>query len=440
MNEHPYIKYAQALLMEEYNLSSVNGISVDHIFSEIEKGLSCFRMRVAESFEGKTKVKYIFDKIEKGAPDKGVFLSPNAITSDIQAKNLWGAAIKYLKQGKALDLNKSVDIGMSEVPITGEFLSFSEKGNISRGNSKSSMLCQGLGLIATLTPLKPCLQYKIGKKGSPETFNVCIIPDLPVDKMRDFIYIFKRMRIRQLDTNLMIGNVASETKGKKGQEKTTYSPKRPQIFNGNFPNPPKSSALGSITLLGAIGEFAKQSEISDKAKDVLESLKDAPMYMIKYGGATTFSYNHYVVDLAKESKLQIVVDSLYYSKLYNQDRRTSTNTEYQKFDLFTSRFLQLFMPAAFKDFLSFRAEYPEPINILLNTYFIKMEKINQEIVSSARLLGKWLNQVAFFAAKEEVKDKEGKPTYWGDLRKVKSKVLVELESSIFAAKTGDALI
>jgi len=167
-------------------------------------------------------------------------------------------------------------------------------------------------------------------------------------------------------------------------------------------------------------------------------LKDATIYMIKYGGASTFTYNHYIIDLAKEDKLSTIIDSLYYSKLYNQDRRINTNTEYQKFDIFSSRFLQLFTPSAFKDFLSFRGEYPESINTLLITYFTKMEKIDSQIVASAKQLGKWLNLVAYFAAKSEIK--EGVPHYWEELRKVKSKVLVELESSTFSAKTGDALI
>jgi len=170
----------------------------------------------------------------------------------------------------------------------------------------------------------------------------------------------------------------------------------------------------------------------------LESLKDTEMYLIKYGNAKVFKYNHYVVDLAKDGKLKTIVDSVYYSKLYNQDRRSSTNTEYQKFDLFTSRFLQLFNHSAFKDFLAFRAEYPNEVTILFNTYFTKMEKIDTNIVTSARILGKWLNQVAYFAAKNEIK--EGEPNYWENLRKMKAKVLVELESSTFSAKSGNALI
>ncbi len=436
MMQHPYIRYAQALLMNENQLSSTEEITVEHIKSEIANGLNTFRMQPMESIDSKDKVKYCFVKMQKGDPKKGIFLSPNSITSDIQAKNLWNAANSYLTTINKDNINILTSIGMSEVPVTGEFLSFSENNNIGRGKPKATIMEQGLGLITTLTSKKPCLQYKIGKKGQPDTFNVCIIPDLSLKKMIDFIYIFKKMMLQQLDNNLMIGNVIPDT-NKKG-EIILYIPKRPLIFNGNFPNPPKSSALGSIALIGAIGEFTKQTDISDKAKSVLESLKDTTMYMITLGGANTFSYNHYIIDLAKNARLNTVVDSLYYSKLYNQVRRTSSNSEYQKFDLFTSRFLQLFTAPAFKDFLSFRAEYPEPVKTLFNIYFIKMERISPNIVTSARQLGKWLNLVAYFAAKEEIK--EGSQNYWEEIRKVKSKVLVELESSTFSAKTGNALI
>lgn len=439
MIEHPYIRYAQALLMEENNLDSVDEIKLTHINREITKGLDAFRMQPIRGFVGKENVEYGFKRLEKGDTKNGVYLSPNSISTDMQAKNLWKAAIDYLNNSTC-DLTKITNLSMSQVPIAGEFLAFSESGTIGRGNPKSSIAEQGFGIISTLTLLKPCLQYKIGKKGKTEMFNVCIIPDLPLDKMRDFIFVFKRMRDQQLGSELFIGKVVEE-KNKKGEKTGHYSPKRPTIYNGNFLNPPKSSALGSVALLAAIGEFARQSEVSNKAMHVLDSLKKTTIYLIKYGGATTFTYNHYVVDLAKEGKLREVIDCLYYSKLYNQESRRNDNIEYQKFDLFTSRFLQLFTPASFKDFLSSRAEYPEGVRILLNTYFIKMEKINSEIVVSARQLGKWLNLVAFLVAQSEVKtSQEEKRKYWEDIRKVKAKVLVELESTTFAAKTGDALV
>lgn len=76
MNEHPYIRYAQALLMVENNLSSINEITLEHIKNEIEKGLNSFRVRPSGSIAGKSKVQYVFDRIEKGDTKKEFFFLP----------------------------------------------------------------------------------------------------------------------------------------------------------------------------------------------------------------------------------------------------------------------------------------------------------------------------------------------------------------------------
>ncbi|MCL4484690.1 MAG: type I-PGING CRISPR-associated protein Cas8c/Csp2 [Bacteroidetes bacterium] len=435
---HPYIRYAQALIMSENDLKDCDEITAAQIIAEIENGLNSFRVQPIQTTEGKDKVKFDFAKIEKGDPKKGVFLAPNILSKDKFSRFIWNEGNTLSAALKKDTSNKLDDISMSVAPIAGEYLSFSLQGNIGRGNPKVSLLEKGLSAITTLTQTKPCLQYRINKKGMPEMFNVSIIPDLPIKELKSFIQFFKWMLKAETSSNLMYGNVVATKTGKGITEKTTYEAKRPLIFKGNFPNPPRSSALGSIALLGAIGEFAKEAKYSERAKTVLDSLKGATMYLVKYGGATTFTYNHHVINLAKDGKLKSIVDSLYYTKLYNQDRRSSSNSEYQKFDLFTSRFLQLFNHAAFKDFLAFRAEYPIYLMCPFHTYFIKMEKIDPTIVSSARELGKWLNKVAYFTAKAEVK--VGSQNYWEELRRVKSKVLIELESSTFSSKSGDALV
>jgi len=435
---HPYIRYAQALIMVENDLRNCEEIMGKHIIAEIENGLNSFRIYPTASVEGKSKVKFDFIKHEKGDTKQGIFLASNIISSFKESRHIWNKSHYLLEVLPKNLLDKLENVKTSIAPIAGEYLSFSLDKKIGRGNPKITLIEQGLSAVTTLTPLKPCLQYRIDKKGMPEMFNVCIIPDLPIDELKNFVRLFKWMLKAETANDLMYGNVLATKSGKGNDEKIIYEAKRPLIFKGNFPNPPRSSALGSVALLGAIGEFAKQSQYSEQAKSVLESLKNTTMYLVKYGGATTFTYNHYVIDLAKEGKLRSIIDSLYYSKLYNQDKRTSTNSEYQKFDLFTSRFLQLFNHAAFKDFLAFRAEYPNEVTILFNTYFIKMGKIDPKIVSSARALGKWLNKVAYFTAKAEVK--EGASNYWEELRRIKSKALIELESSTFSAKSGDALI
>ena len=437
MNEHPYTRYAEALVMVENNLTDTNEITHIQIMKEIERGLNTFRMQPTSSFNGKGKVRFDYLREAKGDTDLGIFLSPNIITPDKQAKNIWSEAGNLSKKVNINDLDKTDAIKMSIAPVAGEFLSFSITNSIGRGKPKGLIKEICLNAISTITPMKPCLQYRINKKPRPELYNVCLIPDLPIEKLIDFIILFKKMLFSKTTADLMVGDVISKVEGKGKSEKVSFSPKRPLIYRGNFPNPPRSSALGSIALLGAIGEFVKEAEVSTLAKKVLDNLKGATMYMIKYGGASTFTYNHYVIELAKNGRLREIVDSIYYTQLYKEGQRTSQNTEYQKFDLFASRFLQLFNKPSFKDFLSFRGEYLYPLTILFSTYFKKIEMIDSNIVTSAKILGRWLNQVAYFTAKSEVKQASN---YWDEIRKVKAKVLVELESSTFSAKSGDALI
>ena len=429
MTTHVYLKYAIALLMEEYGLQTEQEITFKEIKEELEKGLNTFSVKPIGDYCGQTKVQYGFTK-EKNDAKKYIFLAPNTITSEMKASNLYNAVCETCSE-ENINLLRAHDITQSEVPISGEFNRFTDKGTFQRGKSKATVFDQCLALITSTTALKPCLQYKSGaRKISMD--NTCLIPDLEISDLQNFIRLFKRIRIQKLDNSLMVGKVKCD-KGKT----LKYIPQRPNIFNGNFPNAPHSSALGSVVLLGSIGEMTKEIDVSELAKKVLESLKDCNFYAIKYGDASVFSFNHSIIRLAERGKLRRIVDSLYYVVLYKEGRRSTNNAfEYQKFDLFASRFLQMFNRPTFKDFLAFRAEYPYDIELMLNTYFCDMEKIDKEIVTSAKELGKWLNNVAYRSAQQEVATSPG----WDDLIKAKAKVLVELESSIFSAKSGDALV
>ena len=443
MTTHVYLKYAIALLMEEYGLQTEQEITFKEIKEELEKGLNTFSVKPIGDYCGQTKVQYGVTKEKKDAK-KYIFLAPNTITSEMKASNLYNAICETCSE-ENINLLRAHDITQSEVPISGEFNRFTDKGTFKRGKSKATVFDQCLALITSTTALKPCLQYKSGaRKISMD--NTCLIPDLGITDLQNFIKLFKRIRIQKLDSSLMVGKVKCE-KGKT----LKYIPKRPNIFNGNFPNAPHSSALGSIALLGAIGEMTKEKDVSKLAMKVLESLIDCNFYAIKYGDASVFSFNHFIIRLAERGKLRRIVDSLYYVELYKEGRRSKGNAfEYQKFDLFASRFLQIFNRPTFKDFLAFRAEYPYDIELLLNTYFCDMEKIDKEIVSSAKELGKWLNYVAYRSTQKKVgtsvQKEEDVSANGGNLKKkiaeaeAKAKVLVELESSIFSAKSGDALI
>jgi len=436
---HPYSRYGLALVMEENGLETIDEVNHEHLRNELIRGLGRFRIKPAETFEGVEQVKFnhmTYDFIlsnknfqSKGLPNKGVFLSPNITSSDFQAGKTWlgiNTLIKKLNGKK----DKNESLTMSLFPMSGKF----NNGKKSQSTPKALLTEVACAAISTTTPYKPCLTYRNFKGGKTERSNTAIIPDLPLDRMIKFIALFKSMQ-SDGSKDLMIGTVQTKKTGSGEKEKTTYIPWRPKIFNGNFPNPPRSSALGSIALLGAIGEWSKKAKLWKEGQEVLESLVNVPIYMVSYGNAKTITYNHYVIELAKECRLNQVIDAIYYTKLFNAENRSQSKNEYQGFDLFSSRFLQLFNRPAFKDFLAYRAEYPNELKILFITYFTKMEKINIEIVKSAKELGRWLNYVAYRTAKAEHPNTKSE-----DFRKTKAKVLVEIESSAFSAKTGDALI
>lgn len=426
MKLHPFINYGMAVVMVNKNYDDAVNISKADLAEEVEICLNHFRVKPNVEIIDQTSVEFEYTNDEKGNPAQGVYLSSSVLTTDKGAGQVY-AALNKLKED--LDKNKSsnVDITRAITPVSGEFASFGKV--IGRGKPKTSIEIASFCAITTSTNKKPCLAFKTVKKEKVEIENIAIIPDFEkLEETIDFINLFERLR-ESSTKKLLVGNVDAKTK----------KPSRPRIFDGNFPNAPKSSVMGAVALLGAIGVWAKEASHIQWANKVLDSLKERPIYLIGTKTFESFSYNNIIIELAKENKLSSIVDSLNYVLLYNQEYRNAGNRlEYQKFDLFASRFLQFFSRPTFRDFLSFRAEYPIQFIILLTSYFIKMEKLSEAVVHSARDFGKWLNRAAYKAADEAIaKDAQDRKN---SVRKEKAKALTELESSIFAARSGGALI
>jgi len=448
---HPYIRYGAAIVIVNNNLKSVQEI-IDNptmLVKELELCLGDFRMKPETAFSGMEKVKFTYFKEKKGNPNAGVFLSPNVISSDKAAGNIFKAAEDLIEKIKKEPFKKE-DVTMSIAPVAGEYLRFGDK-ETGRGKPKITNLEAALCMITSMTRWKPSLAYKKIAGGKVERKNVAILPDLRLDEMTAFIQIYKRVvssGTGDKDLGMLEGMVFRET-NEKGELKAE-KPSRPRIYDGNFPYAPRSSGLSKVGLLGAIGHWAeKEAKYFDEAIKVINSLNDTQLYMVGYGSAETFRYNHYVVELAMKNKLKSIVDSIYYAELYDKGWRNQSNKlDYQEFDLFTGRFLHIFNRYAFKDFLAFRAEYPWQVETLFNVYFEKMEKIPLEIVSSARALGNWLNYATYVAAKEDIKSNEvknkkvveGSKDYYRLIAKKKSNFLVELESSAFTARKGADLL
>lgn len=422
MNIHPFINYGKALVLVSNNLTNENEISKEILIDEVSKLLNYFRVRPDSQITNQTSVKFIYCNLEKGKPKEGIYLSPSVLATDKSAGQVFNSLNK-LKIDLVNDKVVSTEISRAISPISGEYARFGTA--IGRGKPKTSLEIALFCSISTSTHRKPCFSFKTIKKEKIETENQAIFPDLPLNELIDFINLFEKMRDSSTE-KLMFGSVNQKDK----------KPNRPKIFDGNFPNAPRSSSLGSVSLLGAIGSWAREASMIDWANKVLDSLKERPIYIVGNKTFETFRYSHHIIELAKENKLNSIIDSIYYVVLYNQGpRNRDSRLEYQKFDLFASRFLQLFTKPAFKDFLSFRAEYPNQLEILLKTYFINMDKIEKDVVNSARELGKWLNYAAYKVAKSNVEGNN-----YEKIREQKAKALVEIESSIFSARSGDALI
>lgn len=75
MTTHVYLKYAIALLMEEYGLQTEQEITFKEIKEELEKGLNTFSVKPIGDYCGQIKVQYGFTK-EKNDAKKYIFLAP----------------------------------------------------------------------------------------------------------------------------------------------------------------------------------------------------------------------------------------------------------------------------------------------------------------------------------------------------------------------------
>ena len=135
---HPYLRYAQALLLAENNLSQINDITFTHIAVEIENGFNSFRVKPKSTFIAQNSVEYSFVQAEKGDTPNGVYLSPNVISTDKLTKNIWSEGHKLLQETANNPKDKLNDLKMSIAPISGEYLSFflvNERNSSERSDS-----------------------------------------------------------------------------------------------------------------------------------------------------------------------------------------------------------------------------------------------------------------------------------------------------------------
>ena len=433
----------------------------------IETGLGQFRMRTHDNSLHDMVLKFEPIKLREirekphlaqsaGLAAQGIYLYPTLVTTDGDAGETFKNAAKLIDLlGTSTALEERMELGRSFAPTTGKI---NHNAKASQTPPKGTLLEAACAVVATITPLKPAVWTEQGKT----ILNTVISPDLPLAEVREFIAVFDGMVRQELAADLLhtrprpltVAAPVKKTKpakAAKGGEtaevpisEETTSPKlpapefrRPQLHSGNYPDAPRdANAFGPAGLLAAIGRWARRTEQQGRGKAVLTSLADQPMHLISYDQISQVRLGHHVVRLALNHDLTRIVDSLYLGTyLYSELDSPGTpfgKPAFKTYCLMASRFLQSFTPAAFTDFLAFRAEYALEVEPLFTEYFRNM---NPEIVASASAYGRWLNKTAFRVAANEV-GLNGNPTERkAQIKKVKAKILVEFESAILSAKS-----
>jgi hypothetical protein len=456
---HPYSRYGLAVALVRLdkwmNFEDIETVTkkdlIEILIQEIESGLSNFRFETFDNPETAEELRFVPIKFEKLQQNKslvqgklseiGKYLAPTIVTTDGDAKSTFENAeniISDLRDGEKL--SSIYTLSRSFAPTTSKI----NNGRGSQSPPKTTLFECACSIIATLTEIKPASWIA--------TRNTVIIPDLPLDELKEFVELFGKMIVDEANSNQMTAKVkkATESNSEKTdnkKEKSLYH--RPPIFNGNYPFAPRNSAFGAVGLLAAIGRWAVRAKEESWAEKVLNSLAGKPLYVISYDKIFQVQFSHHVINLAIKDKLSTLIDKLAFdTKLYSEIENDEKKKErwkipnYQLFDLMTNRFLQLFDKPTFRDFLAFRAEYASEVNILFEEYFMKENKIDREIVESAKAYGQWLNLTAYLVANEETKDKtqQDLDKQRRDLSKQKAKILVGFESAIMSGKTPQDML
>lgn len=430
--DHPYPRYGLAVTMVEAGKAN----DWKHALADTERllkmtrepvkdGLGHFRLHTTANLDEAVKLRYRYlsnDELEtsgQGADD-GYLVAPHVVINDRNARYLIKEARGLLNDlAQGIDPHRPTELKRSFAPFTTKL----NEGTASLSNPKSTKLEAVFSLVAALTPIKPAAQV--------DFTNQVIIPDLDLEGMIRFVQLFRAMQSSELESPLTL------------QRKEGSKWKRPPIFDGNYPDAPRSSAFGPVGLMGAMGQWAKRADRLSEVAPILDSMAGRPVYLVSYDGNLMRQefVGHHAARLAQEHNLPKVIDSLYRARFYNEDDNKPDSPTRKNFFRMASRFLQLYTRPAFRDFLAFRVQYDPVFSPIIIDFIMSEFKIDRDIVRSARAYGAYLNTVAYFIAKEEVeqnKEQEGGGT-GRNLYEAKARALAQLESTALSARRPSVL-
>jgi len=432
--DHPYPRYGLAVTLVEAGVGADwpdllgNPEKLIRLAGPVvEKGLHNFRVHTTDDLDEATELQYRWlsnEELQSSGQkaENGYYIGPHVVISDGQAYNLIPKAREMLEEIQEMEEGEpqeSVEMKRSFAPFTAKL----NEGTSTLSEPKSSKLEAVFSLITSLTPEKPATQV--------DFTNQVMIPDLDLESMIGFVRLFRDMQGSELESPLLLERSEESNR------------KRPPIFDGNYPDAPRSSAFGPVGLMGAIGQWAKRANRVSDAEPVLEKMAGSPVYLVSYDGNLMRQeyVGHHVARLAQEHNLPGVTESLYRSHFYNPDDNDPESNTRKNFYQMAGRFLQLYTQAAFRDFRAFRVQYDAILSPIFADYFMNEQKIESDIVQSAREYGAYLNYVAYLIAENEVEENEEQEEggTGRDLYEAKARALAQMESTALSARRPSAL-
>ena len=430
--DHPYPRYGLAVTLVEQGRANDWKSALDDpeqlvrmAGPVVEAALGRFRVHTQDDLDEDRELRYRYlsnDELEPGGQKAGdgYLIAPHIMTVDAQGHNLVNKARSYLATLEAgANPSDSADLQRSVSPFAAKL----NEGVKSLSDPKVTQLEATFSLVATLTPIKPAAQV--------EFTNQVMIPDLDLEGMIRFVQLFRDMKNSEVADPLTLERPEDSNR------------KRPPIFDGNYPDAPKSSAFGPVGLMGAMGQWARRAERLPEVEEILERMAGSPVYLVSYDGALMRQeyVGHHAARLARKHDLPSVLDSLYRIRFYNPDDNDPDSNTRKNFFRMAGRFLQLYTRAAFRDFRAFRVQYDSILSPIFTDYFMSEQQIAPDIVQSARAYGSYLNYVAYLIAEEEVEEneeQEGGGT-GRDLYEAKARALAGMESTTLSARRPSAL-
>jgi hypothetical protein len=446
--DHPYPRFGLAYVLFRQGLSPEDRDVLEEAFQDkeelapwaaeaIDHELEQFRVKATDSVSDEdTEYEYVpRDELEPSGQTKsgGYYISPHIVTSDGQApSNLIKKARSFrdrLRAGRAL--YKKEPLQRSFSPFTAKLNKSKTGYGASTSDPEAPFMQTAFTLVATLTRYKPAAYVPHSPSG--KWCNRVIVPDMDLQAMMQFVELFQKLRDSETPDMLIARGGG-----------------RPQMHEGNYPGAPPRAGFGPVGLVAAMGRWIQRAGTMQEvgvtwAAKALEALPDRPLYLVSHQKNLfkQVRIGHHVARLSLRHDMVRAVrdlytrnhEGVYRTRFHNDDHNSYDSNHRQLFYEMAERFLRLYSLPAFRDFLSFRVQYAPSFSVIFEDYFMntKEQNLSAEVVHSARAYGAYLNEVAYWVGVEAAEE-TSRSEY-----EEKARVLVQMESTVWSAKSPDDL-